>query len=274
MNTSRILLRRQFRPTIRLKQFNYRKFSTNTEKPKGPWTFTAIRRLIRAVQVGVLSFSIYQYGYQSGVVAYMNDSEGMSREYLNMALRRRGKTEISNSTDDADDDQKNLINLINRNRARVQKITFRLITAALDIAEEKHEKTVKLLKQAKVDKIENKKIEKLTNSSSSPSTSKTPSKPNKSEAIVPAEKVETYSIRQLEESLETWGKALKKLRGKWEVILIPDASVNAFVMSLCPKKVFVYAGLIEKLKLTDEELALILAHELSHAILDHGGEHD
>lgn len=76
------------------------------------------------------------------------------------------------------------------------------------------------------------------------------------------------------EKAEKWIEAKKTVSGNWNVILLKNPSVNAYVTSVCPKKIFVFAGLIQALHPTDDELALVLAHELSHAMLGHGGEWD
>lgn len=58
---------------------------------------------------------------------------------------------------------------------------------------------------------------------------------------------------------------------KWEVVLIDDPDVvNAWCMA--GGKMAVYSGLIEKLKPTDDELAQVMAHEISHALANHVAE--
>jgi Zn-dependent protease with chaperone function len=57
-------------------------------------------------------------------------------------------------------------------------------------------------------------------------------------------------------------------RWRWEVNVIDAPQINAFCMP--GGKIVVFAGLIDRLKLSDDELAAVIGHEIAHALLEHG----
>ena len=57
---------------------------------------------------------------------------------------------------------------------------------------------------------------------------------------------------------------------KWEVHLLKSEEVNAWCMA--GGKMAVYTGLLKKIQPTDDELAAIMGHEISHALLSHQAE--
>jgi Zn-dependent protease with chaperone function len=123
--------------------------------------------------------------------------------------------------------------------------------------------------------------------------------PSRLRSLVPADEIEQASGKQYAELLQQArakgalapesNAQLKRLRSissrliadaprwnarartwHWEVNLIGSQQVNAFCMP--GGKIAVFTGLIDKLQATDDELAMVLGHEMAHALREHARE--
>ena len=95
------------------------------------------------------------------------------------------------------------------------------------------------------------------------------SEANDKKLLLPAGHPQVQRLRNIARRIiphsTQWNK--RAVDWKWEVNLIRSDQVNAFCMP--GGKIAFYTGILEKLQLTDDESAMIMGHEMAHALREH-----
>ena len=91
-------------------------------------------------------------------------------------------------------------------------------------------------------------------------------------ALAPAENAQVQRLRYIAKRIIplTYGCTDRARQWRWDVNLIGTQELNAFCMP--GGKIAFYFGILAKLKLDDDEVAMIMGHEVAHALLEHARE--
>jgi predicted Zn-dependent protease len=91
-------------------------------------------------------------------------------------------------------------------------------------------------------------------------------------ALVPDQDPQVVRLRRIAKQLipyaDRWNA--RASQWQWEVNLIASNQVNAFCMP--GGKIAFFTGILKSLKLTDDEIAIVMGHEMAHALREHGRE--
>jgi predicted Zn-dependent protease len=91
-------------------------------------------------------------------------------------------------------------------------------------------------------------------------------------ALAPEDNAELQRLRLIHQRLLPFTYAFNPhaRTWQWEVNLIGSKQINAFCMP--GGKIAFFTGILRTLNLTDDEVAVVMGHEISHALREHGVE--
>ena len=91
-------------------------------------------------------------------------------------------------------------------------------------------------------------------------------------ALAPDSSADVQRLRRIQQRIVPFTYAVnpRAQQWKWEVNLLGSKQINAFCMP--GGKIAFYSGILNQLRLTDDEVAIVMGHEITHALKEHGVE--
>lgn len=216
---------------------------------------------LKLVRIPVLIISVYGLGYNQGIMDYARNPDKKRRILLEQIVRgygcedpssiliaQEGSVRSNPSEDAYTENSSRLVQL-----AKISFVGDKIVQSGKSFVDEK------------IKEIIGKHMTQQQNATGTPV-----SQDELEESL--SQDVDFMKWTEAKERMEN-GTTTTGTRGeKWKFVLVDSPVPNACVSELVPCTIFVTTSLLNTFTTNDDELALILGHEVSHLIHGHGSE--
>lgn len=195
-----------------------------------------VARVVKYIRIPFLVLSVYGFGYQQGIIDDSRNPQGTQQALLDNVFASVGVYDRAHVHIVQDGDS--YLKSSNKSCKRIAKIGRSIVKVARQYVQQQIELKAKEIR-----------------------------------AKLPLDITEEQFLAVLmrNDDFQRWYKAKSQLEGNWSYLLLETKLPNAFVSEILPKRIFVTISMLDIIS-NDDELALVLGHEVSHLILGHVSE--
>lgn len=193
----------------------------------------SLARIVRYTRIPFLVLSVYGLGYQQGIIDDSRNPEETRQSLLDNVYVSVGVVDRKHVHIVQDGDT--ILKSSNKDAKRIAKVGRSIVKVARRYVQRQCEQIAKEMKEK-----------------------------------LPADVTEEQFLYVLlqDDDFKLWHKAKSQLEGNWSYLLLETKVANAFVSEILPKRIFVTIAMLDIIH-NEDELALVLGHEVSHLILGH-----
>jgi len=222
--------------------------------------FKLIARVAYYCRIPFLVLSVYGIGYQQGIMDFSREPEKIQSSLLDTTLASVGCTS-------PEDKECVLIANEGQSKKLLSKLRSDMRNIKDDESRDKLQKRMVMLQNSsivgeKIVSVARSYVKEKLTEAVKVVTSRMPPEVLEDEDML-------YQLLERDEDVNLLTRARKHVEGPWQFILIPSTVPNAFVSEILPHRIFVTTALFETFIASQDELALVLGHEISHLILGH-----